>query len=66
MSTAFTDFLREKAAIDAAEAERGKATVDEWRATMSAFDRLGASLEALRLPVGSEEREPGDPGEEHA
>ncbi len=41
MSTAFTEFLREQAAKQAAEAERGKVIVDEWRAAIERlFDRI--------------------------
>jgi hypothetical protein len=41
MSTAFTEFLREQAAKQAAEAERGKGIVDEWRAAIERlFDRM--------------------------
>jgi hypothetical protein len=43
MTTAFTELLRKLAAEKGAEAERGKATVDEWR---SAIERLFAQMRA--------------------
>jgi hypothetical protein len=43
MTTAFTDFLRQKAEKYQAEVREGKATVDEWRA---AVERLFAQLRA--------------------
>jgi len=45
MNTAFTDFLREQATKHEAEAQAGKATVDEWRAAViQLFERIRSWL----------------------